>query len=405
MFPDRVRSDYDFIFEGVRSFIDIKGSLKDTVLRFFCVSFVSINVTRYLFVIKQTDDAQIISSNMANIPSNYSRLIARALELQVRDLPELLALTQLSIEQFMQEDTLLTSQQQIQILHNSLCLSKDEAFGLRLGCRLTPSTHGAMGFLVNSSPDLLTALKAFQAYAPTRMSFIRLELVTNEEWLECYYYIDFDVSADIFRCLAEASAMILFDFAEFIVGRPLDEAITSFAYSEPLYSQRYSDFLPGQFEFDTPNIMVKIPLDLCLVPNVSANHESYLLALKQCETMLVQLLSNKQSCKYQVQKMMLSNPSHVLNEKNAAAALFISKRTLARRLQQEGTGFRKIRDDILSQQAVAYLGDNNISVEAIAALLNYHDSANFRRAFKRWFQLSPDQYRQKLKKDTRQIKR
>jgi AraC-like DNA-binding protein len=39
-----------------------------------------------------------------------------------------------------------------------------------------------------------------------------------------------------------------------------------------------------------------------------------------------------------------------------------------------------------------------MSVEAIAALLNYHDSANFRRAFKRWFQVSPDQYRQRLNK-------
>ncbi len=77
--------------------------------------------------------------------------------------------------------------------------------------------------------------------------------------------------------------------------------------------------------------------------------------------------------------------------------MFISKRTLARRLQSEGTAFRKIRDAILSQQAAAYLSDSNISVEAIAALLNYHDSANFRRAFKRWFKLSPDQYRQHLR--------
>ncbi|MGK0269265.1 MAG: AraC-like DNA-binding protein [Paraglaciecola sp.] len=341
--------------------------------------------------------ARDVSSNMACIPSNYSRLIARVLALQIRDLPKLLASTQLSVKQFMQEDTLLTSQQQIQILNNSLKLSKDEAFGLRLGSQLNPSTHGSMGFLVNSSPDLLTALKAFQTYMPTRMSFTRLELMTDSQWLECYYYIDLDVSADVRRCLAEASAMILFEFAEFIVGRPLNEAITSFSYSEPHYSQRYSDFIPGQFEFSAPHIMVKIPLSLCQVSNASANRESYLLALKQCERMLAQLLLNKHTNKYQVQKMMLSNPSGILSEEDAAAAMFISKRTLARRLQQEGTAFRKIRDAILSQQAVAYLSDSHISVEAIAALLNYHDSANFRRAFKRWFQLSPDQYRQHLR--------
>jgi AraC-like DNA-binding protein len=111
---------------------------------------------------------------------------------------------------------------------------------------------------------------------------------------------------------------------------------------------------------------------------------------------LQQLLSNKHSHEYQVQKMMLSNSFGILSEEDAAA-MFISKRTLARRLQTEGTVFRKIRETILSQQVAAYLNDSNISVEAMAALLNYHDSANFRRAFMRWFKLSPDQYRQYLK--------
>ena len=226
----------------------------------------------------QVEETQVIASNIASIPSNYSRLIARVLELQVRDLPALLAMTQLTIEQFMQEDTLLTSQQQIQILHNGLRLSKEEGFGLKLGNRLTPPTHGAMGFLANSSPNLLMALKAFQTYTPTRMSFTRLELITNQEWLECYYYIDLDVSADIRRCLSEASAMIFFAFAEFIVGRAIDEAQTSFSHDEPSYSQCYSNYLPGKIEFSKPHVLVRIPMDLCLVPNASANHENYLLA-------------------------------------------------------------------------------------------------------------------------------
>jgi AraC-like DNA-binding protein len=79
----------------------------------------------------------------------------------------------------------------------------------------------------------------------------------------------------------------------------------------------------------------------------------------------------------------------------AAAALFICKRTLARRLKAEGTSFRQLRDGILSQQAIGYLRDSSVSVEAIAELLNYHDSANFRREFKRWFGVTPDQYRRR----------
>ncbi|MGB1202981.1 MAG: helix-turn-helix domain-containing protein, partial [Alloalcanivorax venustensis] len=71
------------------------------------------------------------------------------------------------------------------------------------------------------------------------------------------------------------------------------------------------------------------------------------------------------------------------------------KRTLARKLKQEHSSFRQIRDEILSQQAASYLCQNKLPIEAIAALMNYHDSANFRRAFKRWFGQSPEEYRQR----------
>ena len=73
--------------------------------------------------------------------------------------------------------------------------------------------------------------------------------------------------------------------------------------------------------------------------------------------------------------------------------LFISKRTLARRLKLENSSFQKIRDEIMSQQASSYLLESDMSVNTIAALLNYHDGSNFRRALKRWFKMSPDQYR------------
>lgn len=334
--------------------------------------------------------------DLASIPSNYSRLIARELGLQVRDLPELLAGTGLTAERFLQEDTLLTPRQQVGILKNSLAITDDETLGLRLGRRLTSPTHGAMGFLANSSPDLLTALRAFKTFLPTRMSLARLDIRTHQDWLEVDCVFDEIVGEDEMRILTEIFAVIFAECAEFIVGRPLNELKVSFAHPEPAYSSYYSEFLPGTFEFSSPTILVRIPMAVCKIPNASANHENYLMALQQCEAMLAQLKANNDSCKYQIQKMILSGPPGIFSEDEVAAALFISKRTMARRLKKEGTSFRQVRDEILSQQAIGYLRDSKMSVDAIAALLNYHDSSNFRRAFKRWFKLTPDQYRQQI---------
>lgn len=334
-----------------------------------------------------------ITGDSARIPSNYSRLIARVLGLKRHELSALLTRTGISLDQLMQDDALLTARQQIQILQNALRLSDDEMFGLRLGQYLTPATHGALGFMASSSANLLVALRAFEAYIPTRIDFFRLELKRSKKYWECSGNFDIELDDDVHRAMEEILVSVLLQCAEFIIGQSADDARICFSCREPAYSQRYSEFLSGSIEFSAPQLTLKLPTGLCDIPNASANYESYSLALQQCQSMLGQLASRPDGYALRIQKMMLSHPLGVLSEEEAAAMLFISKRTLARRLKLEGTNFRKIRDEMLSQQASRYLQNSDMSVDAVAAVLNYHDSSNFRRAFKRWFQLTPDQYR------------
>ena len=253
-----------------------------------------------------------------------------------------------------------------------------------------------MGFLVNSSPNLLMALHAFQSFVPTRMSFVRLNFKTQQEWVECEIRFETLLSEEIYRSLLECCLMVFVACAEFIIGRPLAEAQIFFSFAKPNYSHVYSDYFAADYQFSAPYSKIRIPIETCHIANVSANHDNYVLAMKQCETMLSQLKSHKCSTTYQLQKMMLSQPLGTLSEEDAAAALFISKRTLARHLAKEGSSYMEIREKLLSEQASHYLRNSTMSVEAIASLLNYHDSANFRRAFKRWFAVSPKEYRQQF---------
>lgn len=343
-----------------------------------------------------TQQAEGSQNPEADIPSNYSRLIARELGLTARQLPRLLRGTGLEVAQFLSEDSLLTTAQQIRILHNALDaldLSGQPEFGLRLGTRLTPATHGAMGFVACSSPDLITALRAIHTFLPTRANFIQLDLQQVDERLECVVNVPGAVDGALHRCLADMVIKALLEFGEFIVGRPLHEAQICFAHPTPEDHAIYSDYLPGRVRFGCDQLKLTLPMALCRKPNASANHENYRLALQQCEAMLARLQLRQPSYRTRLKKMMLSRPPGTLSEDEAAASLFMSKRTLARKLRLEHSGFRQIRDEILSQQAAGYLCDSQLSIEAIAALLNYHDTANFRRAFRRWFGQPPEQYR------------
>ena len=334
-----------------------------------------------------------MTSTKADIPSNYSRLVAHELGLSKLELSSLLAGTGLTVEQLLDETTLITPNQQLLVLRNALAQTGDNGFGLRLGQRLIPSTHGAVGFMAFSSRDLHTALQAVQAYVPMRISFAKVEL--QEQASELFMRAEFTVPMEevLHRSLAESFVVVFFKLAEFIVGRPVTEAITHLDYAEPSYGSLYQTLLPGRVQFNSERFGIAVPLAVAREPNASANHENYLLALKQCEKQRAELQTDKASYQYQVERMLLEHPAGQLNEEEVAAALFMSKRSLARRLQNEGTGFREIRERLLSDQAVGYLQDSQLSVEAIATLLGYHDSANFRRAFKRWFGTTPAEYR------------
>ena len=77
-----------------------------------------------------------------------------------------------------------------------------------------------------------------------------------------------------------------------------------------------------------------------------------------------------------------------------AAGLAVSRRTLTRRLAEEGTSFRDILDEVRSDFARALLQDRSLSIGDIAFFLQYSEPAAFHRSFRRWTGLTPQAFRE-----------
>ena len=73
--------------------------------------------------------------------------------------------------------------------------------------------------------------------------------------------------------------------------------------------------------------------------------------------------------------------------------MYVSKRTLARRLEKEGDSYRAIRERLLSELAARHLRESGLTVESVATLLGYNDTAAFRKAFYRWYGQAPSEFR------------
>jgi len=77
----------------------------------------------------------------------------------------------------------------------------------------------------------------------------------------------------------------------------------------------------------------------------------------------------------------------------AAKELAMSGRTLRRVLQDAGTTFRELVEEVRLERARALLGQPNVTVSETAYLLGFGDLTAFSRAFKRWTGQSPREYR------------
>lgn len=76
-----------------------------------------------------------------------------------------------------------------------------------------------------------------------------------------------------------------------------------------------------------------------------------------------------------------------------AQALNIPERTLRHQLQQKKTSYKDIREHLIRQKTLKLIDDHSVSIERIAEMLGYSEPSAFNHAFKRWFGLSPRQFR------------
>jgi len=77
----------------------------------------------------------------------------------------------------------------------------------------------------------------------------------------------------------------------------------------------------------------------------------------------------------------------------AARELGTTPRTLQRRLAEAGTSYQDLLEEIRREAAAGYMRQSDLSAGQVGYLLGYSEPAAFHRAFKKWFGVTPVEYR------------
>jgi AraC-like DNA-binding protein len=78
---------------------------------------------------------------------------------------------------------------------------------------------------------------------------------------------------------------------------------------------------------------------------------------------------------------------------DVARSLGMSKRTLARKLSDEGLNFTEVLQQLQHDLADRYLDDPKLHISKIAWLLGFNEVSAFTHTFKRWTGKTPSQMR------------
>lgn len=194
--------------------------------------------------------------------------------------------------------------------------------------------------------------------------------------------------------------MVIQSLIESVLGRQVREARIELIHDRPRYHRLYRKYLHSSVKFGRALNRFRIPGKLARHANASGDPDAYSMAHELCLKLLERVPKSALSTADRVRHILLSKTPGTVTETEVARAMFVSKRTLARRLDKDGSSYRAIREQLLSELAARHLCESGLTVESVATLLGYSDAAAFRKAFYRWYGQSPTAFRNKTHQRT-----
>jgi AraC-like DNA-binding protein len=273
----------------------------------------------------------------------------------------------------------------------AVAASGNPAIALEVPQTSRPSTFDVLGYAMMSSQNMHAALERLARYL--RVISNAAEISTSERGNQ--YRLDLELfggSTTVPGPRYEFDLLTLVNFCRWIMQRELTPIAVEFTHDAPADPQRYVAVFRCPVRFAAlHNSLVFERADLAL-PLPTANPALAELHDRFAGEHIERMDTARTSAKGREQ-IICRLPDGEPRREEIARALCMSERTFQRRLLEEGTSYQELLDSTRRELAERYLRQSRLSLTEAAYLLGFSDQGNFTRACKRWFALTPGQYR------------
>ncbi len=270
------------------------------------------------------------------------------------------------------------------------------ALGLSEGDRWATVELGIVGYALFSSIDLKTAINRYIRYQDLCAPIITFQCLVDDKQIVMrseFVLPEFETDLKKVRYSVEQAFVQWANFGRVFAHTKhwFDEVRLTFP--KPEYSKLYAEHFGCPIRYEQPHnefLFAKGYLD---TPLDFANQEIARMCEQLCDSVLTEL-NEKKGLVHDIQALLARNPGRAPRLPEVAESLFVSERTLRRRLADEGTSFQQVVQDFRLGMAKKYLMSSSLPIAEISDLIGYSEPANFHRAFCKKFDVTPNQFRE-----------
>jgi len=187
---------------------------------------------------------------------------------------------------------------------------------------------------------------------------------------------------------------LLHGLACWLANRDLALNSVAFPYGEPRHAADYALIYTARSTFRSRHLAASLNSNLLELP-VRRDDEALTAFLEGAPGKIVTLYRRDREMVRRVRDAVAKSLPDPASLDAISRRLHLSTRTVERRLQEEGSSLRAIKDALRRDLALSRLRKSDQSVAQIAASLGYADTSTFFRAFTGWTGVSPTAYRRR----------
>lgn len=304
--------------------------------------------------------------------------------------------TGLLVRNILNVETEIPDATEINIIERALSLLPDRAgYGVQVGQSLRVTNFGVWGLALVTTPDLRSVFSMMPHFSEVSITLSKVTVKESDETIR--FVLNMDHLPASIRCfLFERYCSMTINFLHEIMP---DYRCSSIFLRLPLAEGDYIrqiralsklEIIPEADDFEM--VVSKEILQQCLPKSDAIVHAHF---IQECNAML-EKHEQLPHCAQSVRDYMLKEQNFSPKLSDIARSLYMSERTLKRRLLQEKQRFSEVVLDTKMTLAKEWLTVSLLPVKVVSDRLDYSEPASFVRAFRKWWGITPSEMKKGL---------